>query len=57
MKDCTRPQGHDWEDISFTTSAGSTPVSCVVCGEFGYRINDRVMEPNISGTINQEGLF
>lgn len=58
MKDCTRPEGHDWESISFTTAAGSTPVTCTVCGEFGYRLGHRVVEPNLGGTgINEEGLF
>lgn len=47
MKSCTSPQGHDWKDVSFETSAGSTPVSCQICGEIGFRINERVQEPNV----------
>lgn len=47
MKACTDPKGHQWEDISFETRAGSTPVICVLCREPGFRINNQVIEPNV----------
>lgn len=57
MKGCLDPySAHDWQDISFTTSRGSTPVECKRCGELGYRIDHQVVAQD-SGQKNEEGLF
>ena len=44
MKSCTDPKGHAWKATSFTIRAGSTPVECVICGETGFYIQERVVD-------------
>jgi hypothetical protein len=58
MQQCVDPSGHDWEAVSFTSSAGSTPVACKRegCGEIGYRLDDRIIEQD-AGSADEDGLF
>lgn len=46
MRSCTEPSGHRWRPTSFTIRAGSTPVECEFCGETGYHIDNKVVDPN-----------
>lgn len=58
MQACVDPRGHDWEAISFESSAGSTPVACTRkdCDEIGYRLDNRVIDAD-TGSAGEEGLF
>jgi len=57
MQECVDPRGHDWEAVSFESSAGSTPVACTRpgCDEIGYRLDSRIIDADTSA--GEEGLF
>ena len=58
MQQCVDPRGHDWQAVSFESSAGSTPVECTHpgCDEIGYRLNNRIIDAD-TGSAEEEGLF